>query len=296
VGVRAAALAGDGVDGLDVVGAHLVETLVGEGDDLVLADAGLERLEDILVDAVDHGRRHVEQRELVLALEHARFEQNLLAVTHLDPERLERKEKRRLHDVDSERQVAHALGLEDVADLLRRLLEEPCLRRHRAAQADQSRQRLLLRDPRRVELVVPRGGAEVPHPRLAVAGQQTPARELVPGPLADHGAREIADVVLIEDEHGTEARAREGLAGAREAVGVQPPEVDALLEVDLHVAGRLERTVPAVPRIDLIDARRWRRRLAGHGVGRRLRAAARSRSSSTTRCASASRSAITACS
>ena len=38
-----------------------------------------------------------------------------------------------------------------------------------------------------------------------------------------------------------------------QAVGVQPPEVDALLEVHLHVAGRLDGPVPAV--------------LGVHGVG-----------------------------
>jgi len=84
VRVRAAALAGDRVDCLDVVAAHLVETLVGQRHDLVLARARLEGLEDVLVDAVHHRRRHVQQRQLVLALEHARLQHHLLAVAHLD--------------------------------------------------------------------------------------------------------------------------------------------------------------------------------------------------------------------
>ena len=65
VRVRVAPLAGDRVDRLDLVGAHLVEPLVGQRDDLVLADAGLQHLDDVLVDAVDHRRRLVEQHDLV---------------------------------------------------------------------------------------------------------------------------------------------------------------------------------------------------------------------------------------
>ncbi len=202
--MRAATLSRDGVDRLDAVGAHLVQPLRGERHDLVFAHARLERLEDVLVDAVHHGRRHVQERQLVLALEHARLEQYLLAVAHLDPGLLEGEQEGRLHDVDAERHVGHALGAQDVAELQGSLLEEARPRRHRTTHAHHPGQRLLLRDPRRVEPVVPRGGAEVPHPRLTVAGEQAPARQLVARPLADHGRGEIADVVLIEDEHGAE--------------------------------------------------------------------------------------------
>ena len=97
-----------------------------------------------------------------------------------------------------------------------------------------------------------RGGAEVPHPGLAVAGQQAPARELVARPLADDRAREIADVVLVEDEHGAEPGGGQRLAGAAETVGVQAAEVHALLEVHLHVAGRLQRPIPAVARVHVV--------------------------------------------
>ena len=44
-----------------------------------------------------------EQRQLVLALEHARLEHHLLAVAHLDAELLEREQERRLDHVDAER-------------------------------------------------------------------------------------------------------------------------------------------------------------------------------------------------
>src|SRR5205085_11530609 len=86
-------------------------------------------------------------------------------------------------------------------------------------------------------------------PRLAVAGEQAPARELVARPLADDGAGDVADVVLVEHEQRAEAGRRERRPRAREAIGVEAAEVDALLEVDLHVTRRLQRTIPAVTRI-----------------------------------------------
>ena len=67
VRVRVAALARDRVDRLDLVRAHLVQPLVGQRDDLVLPDAGLERLDDVLVDAVDHRRGLGQQHDLVAA-------------------------------------------------------------------------------------------------------------------------------------------------------------------------------------------------------------------------------------
>ena len=44
---------------------ELVQALVRQRDDLVLPDAGLEHLDDVLVDAVDHGGRLVQQGDLV---------------------------------------------------------------------------------------------------------------------------------------------------------------------------------------------------------------------------------------
>src|SRR5439155_7509815 len=86
-------------------------------------------------------------------------------------------------------------------------------------------------------------------PRLAVAGEQAPARQLVARPFADDGRREIADVVLVEHEQRAQARPRKRLPRATEAIRVQPAKVDALLEVHLDVSGRGERPVPAVPGI-----------------------------------------------
>ena len=73
--------------------------------------------------------------------------------------------------------------------------------------------------------------------------------------------------MLVEAQQRAEARLRQRRARAREPVVVQPAEVDALLEVDLRVAGRLQRPVPAVVRVDVVrpDDRRLAGALSGHG-------------------------------
>src|SRR4029434_336947 len=79
--------------------------------------------------------------------------------------------------------------------------------------------------------------------------QERVADELVPRPLADDGAGDVADVVLIEDEERPPLRVREGAAHAGQAILVQSPEVHTLFEVHLRVSGSLDGTVPAMPRI-----------------------------------------------
>src|SRR5262245_14277215 len=111
---------------------------------------------------------------------------------------------------------------------------------------------------------MPGGRAEVPHPGLAVASEQTPARELVARPFTDDRARDVADVVLVEHEQGAETRGGQGLAHPPQAVAVQTPKVHTLLEVDLGVTGGLERAVPPVTGIGEAG-RGWRCRLARHG-------------------------------
>ncbi len=54
MGVGTASLPRDRVDGLDELRTHLEETGVRKADDVGLADAGLEHLEDALIDAVNH--------------------------------------------------------------------------------------------------------------------------------------------------------------------------------------------------------------------------------------------------
>ena len=111
---------GDRVDRLDAVGAHAVKPHRRQGDDVVLPDAGLERLGDVEVDAVDHGRRHVEQHQLVDALDLARLQHGLLRVAHVDAELLQLEHHRHLDDVDAERHVGDALFDQQRLDLARR--------------------------------------------------------------------------------------------------------------------------------------------------------------------------------
>jgi len=114
---------------------------------------------------------------------------------------------------------------------------------------------MVVLQPRRVELVVARGAAEVPDVRLAVAGEERVARELVARPLADYGARGVADVVLVEREQRAEAGVRQRRARSREAVVVQATEIDALFEINLRAPRRLKRPVPAMLRINIVRAR-----------------------------------------
>ena len=58
VRMRAATLAGDSVDCLNIVRAHVVELLVCDRHQLVLADPRLEGFVNRLVDAIDERRRH----------------------------------------------------------------------------------------------------------------------------------------------------------------------------------------------------------------------------------------------
>ena len=69
VRVRAAPLARDRVDRLDELRAHLEQARVRERHDVALADARLQRLEDVLVDAVDHRAGLRQQHDLVRALD-----------------------------------------------------------------------------------------------------------------------------------------------------------------------------------------------------------------------------------
>src|SRR5512134_2451230 len=97
-----------------------------------------------------------------------------------------------------------------------------------------------------------RGRAEIPDIRIAVARDQRVAQQLVARPLADDRARRVTNIVLVEGQQRAESATRERLAHARESVVVQPAEIDALLEVDLRVTGRLQRALPLVMRVDVV--------------------------------------------
>ena len=93
--------------------------------------------------------------------------------------------------------------------------------RRDAAQRRDAGARALLAEPRAVELVMPRGRAEVPQDRLVALRQQREADELVHRPRADVGRGDVADVVHVEAEQRAQLglgeralRARQPLAAA----------------------------------------------------------------------------------
>ena len=128
--MRAAALTRYRVDRLDVVGAHVIELLVRDGDDLILADSGFEYLIDRLVDAIDQGGGHAEQRDLVLGLDLPGIEHCLLTVHHLDGTCLEGEDHRHLGDVNAQWLAGDALLAHDVLDGPRDVIRKSGFRRH----------------------------------------------------------------------------------------------------------------------------------------------------------------------
>ena len=248
VRVRAAALARDRVDVVDVLRAEVEQELRHVGDELALADARLELLGEHLVGAVDHRAGRVEQHDLVDRLDLAGVEHHLLGVADGDPLGLERGDHRRLDDVDAERHV-------------QRRPRRAGSRRSRGRPAGTGRRRA----PRRRAGRPSRRGcspgrshgqlsrwcfAAEPKSQMcgrAAAGLERVAGHLVARPLADVGARDVADVVEVEQQHGAEVGRLEGRLGAAEAVRAEAVGVDPLLPVDGHRAGRRERPHRILP-------------------------------------------------
>src|SRR6202034_2901347 len=96
---------------------------------------------------------------------------------------------------------------------------------------------VLLRQPWRVQLVMPDRGAEVPQDRVPVPEQQGVADHLVAERAADPGLGRVADVVEVEEQERAALTRLQRRPGPRDAVAAQPAEVDALLVVDPHVPG-----------------------------------------------------------
>src|SRR6185369_4746303 len=91
-----------------------------------------------------------------------------------------------------------------------------------------------LGQPGGVQLVVLGSRAEVPEDEIAVAGKQDAARALVARPFANVRARDVANVVLVEQQQRADVRGAQRCPGLLEAVGAEAREVDALLPVDRH--------------------------------------------------------------
>ena len=193
-----------------------------------------------VVDAVDHRRRLVEQHDLVRRLDDAGVEHGLLRVAHRDALPLQLEQERGLNDVDAERSVSDPGLAEQRLDLGHRIAHEARLGGDRAAEAEEPGPVVLLRQPLRVQLVMPHGRAEIPQYRVPVPEQQGVADHLVAERTADPGLRCVADVVEVEEQEGAALARLKRRPGPRHAVPAQSTEVDALLVVDPHLAGGSE--------------------------------------------------------
>ena len=185
------------------------------------------------------------------------------------PARLQLEHHRQLDHVHAQRHVAHALGIQYRLDLLGRVAEQGEVGAVAPRSPSIPGAAMVVVQPGRVQLVVPGGRAEIPDVGVAVPGQQRIARELVARPFADHGAGGVADVVLVEGQQRTQPGIGQRRARAREAVVVQPAEIDALLEIDLGMPRRADRPIPLEMRIDVVglDDLRFACFLLRHGCG-----------------------------
>jgi hypothetical protein len=240
VRMRVAPLARDRVDRLHLVAAELVQPLVGQRDDLVLAHPRLQHVDDVLVDAVDHRRGLVEQHDLVRRLDDAGVEHGLLGVANRDALPVQLEQERGLDDVEAERGARHP-GLRELRlDLGHRVAHQARLGGDRTAEAEEPGPPVLVRQPCRVQLVMPHRRAEVPQNRVPVPEHQGVADHLVAERAADPGLRGVADVVEVEEQERAAVTRLQRRPGPRHPVAAQPGEVDPLLVVDPHVTGGAE--------------------------------------------------------
>ena len=172
----------------------------------------------MLIGAIDHGAGRVEQQDLVDRLDLPGVEHHLLAVEDPDALGLRAPRASAAHRCRRRAACRRTLCPEDVADLARRSTEQAGVRGDRAAQTDHPGVDVLRAQPRAVQPMVLRRRPEVPDVRLAAAGQQRVAGHLVAGPLPDVCARDVPDVVEVEEQDSPEVRRRERCACPPEPV------------------------------------------------------------------------------
>ena len=133
VRVGVAAIAGDGVHRLDLLGSHLEEQLVRARDDLVLVHARPQHPVDLVVDRVDETGGLVEERDLLRRLDLARVEERLRAVGDVETGPLQRLDRDEVGHVHTERLALEAELTQLVRDLLPEPVRDARLDGHRSA-------------------------------------------------------------------------------------------------------------------------------------------------------------------
>src|SRR5579883_1341456 len=115
--MRSAAAAGNRVHAFHSLRAHAEETIVRDGDELVLLGAGPDRAGDIDVGRIHHRGGHAQKLDFVLGFDLARIQQRLLTVDDFDALRFERAQHADLHHIDAQRLFADAVVDERLLDL-----------------------------------------------------------------------------------------------------------------------------------------------------------------------------------
>ena len=144
--------------------------------------------------------------------------------TTVEPCGLQGGEDRHLDEVDADRLVGRPCSASSTAILRATSSAMPASgwKAPRSVEMP-ARARFVAVEPRVVELVVPGGRAEVPDDRLAAAGEQREADQLVHRPGADVGGRHVADVGEVEGQQGAEVgalqRRHAAAPAARRAAG-----------------------------------------------------------------------------
>ena len=110
------------------------ESSVGVADHVGLADAGLEHLEDAVIDAVNHCTGLGEQDDLVVALDLPGSHHCLLAVNDSQPCPLEGKEDAGFGQIDTEPLTGYTCLFEGGLDLPDCSIVKPGLRSDRSLQ------------------------------------------------------------------------------------------------------------------------------------------------------------------
>ena len=149
---------------------------------------------------------------------------------------------------------------QDLGDLARGPREQAGVRARRRRAARSSRRGCSRAQPRAVQAVVLGRRPEVPEVRLAAARQQRVAGHLVAGPLADVGARDVADVVEVEQQDRARRRdAASAASRAREAVRRAAGRRYQRSSQSTFMRRRARRTDAARSRtMDASSVHRWR--------------------------------------
>ena len=169
----------------------------------------------------------------------ARLEHHPRAVGDLHAGALQRLDRDEVGHVDTERLACEPALSKLERDPLTEPVGDARLDRHRAAHRSDARAEVLRREPGGEELVMARRGAEVPEDRVVATREQRETGVLVARPLADVRARDVADVVRVEQEQPAEVGGVERLLCPRQAIAAELREVDPLLPV--HRARRVGR-------------------------------------------------------